>query len=213
MSTIDLDTSPLAGSGEKPVVLASGSRTRADMLCAAGLRIEIHKPAVDESEFKRSLRAEGASAAEVATFLAEMKANTVSRAHPEALVIGADQMLDLEGEWFDKPEARAGAAAHLRKLSGKRHSLISAVVVSAGGTRIWHHVATASLLVRPLSDDFIEAYLDTIGDRALDSVGAYQLESVGAQLFTSVEGDFFTVLGLPLLPLLDFMRTHGALRV
>jgi len=209
----ELDVTPLIGDSEKPVVLASGSQTRADMLRAAGLPVEIQRPSVDEAEFKRSLRAEGASAAEVATFLAEMKANTVSRARPEALVIGADQMLDLEGSWFDKPEDRAGAAEHLRKLSGKRHTLISSVVVSAGGTRIWHHVATASLLVRPLSEDFIKAYLDTIGDRALDSVGAYQLESVGAQLFTSVEGDFFTVLGLPLLPLLDFMRTHGALRV
>ncbi|UUX52190.1 Maf family protein [Nisaea acidiphila] len=209
----EIDPTRLAGAGEKPVVLASGSRTRAEMLRAAGLPVEIRKPSVDESEFKRSLRAEGASAAEVATFLAEMKANTISRARPEALVIGADQMLDLEGSWFDKPETRDGAADHLRKLSGKRHTLISSVVVSAGGTRIWHHVATASLLVRPLSEDFISAYLDAIGDRALDSVGAYQLESVGAQLFTSVEGDFFTVLGLPLLPLLDFMRTHGALRV
>ena len=86
------------------------------------------------------------------------------------------------------------------------------MVVSAGGTRIWHNIATASMLVRPLSDEFIDAYLDTVGDVALESVGAYQLESVGAQLFTSVEGDFFTVLGLPLLPLLDFMRTHSALR-
>ncbi|MEQ8334870.1 nucleoside triphosphate pyrophosphatase [Nisaea sp.] len=206
------DLSRLSGTGDKPVVLASGSRTRADMLRAAGLPVDIRKPNVDESEFKRSLKAEGASAADVATFLAEMKANTISRAVPEALVIGADQMLDIEGEWLDKPEDRAGAAAHLRRLSGKRHSLISAVVVSAGGTRIWHNIATASLLVRPLSDEFIDAYLDTVGEQAFESVGAYQLESLGAQLFTAVEGDFFTVLGLPLLPLLDFMRTHNALR-
>lgn len=203
----------LKGDSEKPIVLASGSRTRAEMLAAAGLLVEIRKPSVDESEFKLSLKAEGASAAEVATFLAEMKANTVSRALPEALVIGADQMLEIEGEWLDKPVDRAGAAAHLRQLSGKRHTLLSAVVVSAGGSRIWHHLATASLLVRPLSEEFIETYLDAVGERALDSVGAYQLESLGAQLFTSVEGDFFTVLGLPLLPLLDFMRAHRALKV
>lgn len=209
----EIDLTPLLGDGEKPVILASGSQTRTEMLRAAGLPVEIQKPSVDESEFKRSLRAEGASAAEVATFLAEMKANTVSRARPEALVIGADQMLDLEGKWLDKPETRDAAADHLRTLSGKRHTLISSVVVSAGGTRIWHNVATASLLVRPLSEDFITAYLDAVGERVLDSVGAYQLESVGAQIFTSVEGDFFTVLGLPLLPLLDFMRTHRALKV
>ena len=206
------DVSSLVGSSKKCVVLASGSRTRADILRAVGMNVEIRKPVIDESEFKRSLRADGASAAEVAVFLAELKANTISRTEPEALVIGADQMLEIEGSWLDKPEDRSGAVAHLRRLSGKRHSLISAVVVSVGGARIWHNVATASMHMRPLSDEFIDAYLAAAGKQVLEAVGAYHLESIGAHLFTSVEGDFFTVLGLPLFPLLDFMRTHGVVR-
>lgn len=206
------DISCLVGTSKKCVVLASGSRTRADILRSVGLAVEIRKPVIDESEFKRSLRADGASAAEVAVFLAELKANMISRTIPEALVIGADQMLEIDGNWLDKPEDLNDAAAHLRRLSGKRHSLISAVVVSVGGARIWHNVATASMHMRPLSDEFIDAYLAVAGKQVLETVGAYRLESIGAQLFTSVEGDFFTILGLPLLPLLDFMRTHGVVR-
>lgn len=201
------------GARAPSIVLASGSRTRADMLRQAGLEIRVEKPTVDESEFKRSLRLEGASAADVAVFLADMKASTISRRHQDALVVGADQMLECDGVWFDKPVDRADARNHLRCLSGKRHKLISGVVVAKAGARIWHHLSVASLAMRPLSESFIDAYLDALGDTVCDTVGAYQLESVGAQLFTAVEGDYFTVLGLPLLPLLDFLRTHGALRV
>jgi septum formation protein len=124
-------------------------------------------------------------------------------------VLGCDQMLECGGVWFDKPPDRAHAAAHLRALAGKTHRLVSAVVAYRKMVRVWHHVDSAKLVMRPLSDSFIESYLDRAGDDARASVGAYQLESLGAQLFTRVEGDYFTVLGLPLLPLLGFLRANG----
>lgn len=201
----------LAGprSAERLLVLASGSATRRAMFEAIGLAVESLPPRVDEAEAKQSLKAEGASAAEAAEALAELKAQRVSRRAPGAFVIGADQMLECEGAWFDKPETRAGAAAQLRALSGKRHQLVSAVLVVCDGKRLWQHSGRATLQVRTLSDAFIETYLDAAGDAVLSSVGAYHFEGLGAHLFRAVEGDYHTILGLPLLPLLDFLRTHG----
>jgi septum formation protein len=141
--------------------------------------------------------------------LAETKATRVSARHGEALVLGCDQLLDRDGTWFDKPADRAHAFAHLKALSGKTHRLVSAAVVARNGSRIWHHVAVARLTMRPLTDSFIESYLDAVGDTALKSVGAYQLEGLGAHLFSKIEGDYFTILGLPLLPLLSFLAEHG----
>ena len=143
--------------------------------------------------------------------LAELKAAKVSARQGTALVLGADQVLDCEGRWFDKPTDRATAAAHLRALSGKRHTLATSVCLVRNGTRVWHHNEAAHLTMRPLSDDFVASYLDTAGDDVLSAVGAYRLEGTGAQLFARVEGDFFTILGLPLLPVLDVLRTHGVL--
>lgn len=191
-----------------PVVLASGSGARRRMLLDAGIPLSVDTPAIDEESVKASLGAEGAQARDVAEALAELKAQRISPRHAGALVIGADQMLECDGVWFDKPADRAHAAAHLRTLSGRTHHLVAAVVVVRDGTRIWHHVDSAELTMRPLSDVFIDAYLDALGPAALESVGAYQLEGLGAQLFTRVRGDYFTVLGLPLLPLLDLLRNH-----
>ncbi|MBI3453034.1 MAG: Maf family protein [Rhodospirillales bacterium] len=143
--------------------------------------------------------------------MSEVSARTASR-HPGALVIGADQMLDCNGVWFDKPVDRAHAAAQLAALSGKTHRLISVAVAVQNGTRLWHATDTAKLIMRPLSDEFIAVYLDTVGDAACASVGAYQLEGLGAQLFARVDGDYFTILGLPLWPLLGFLRAHGVIR-
>lgn len=201
-----------ANADAPPLILASASRIRRTVLEHAGLAFSVEAAAVDEDEIKRAMQAAGASAELTAEALAETKANRVSARHDGALVLGCDQMLDLDGTWFDKPADRAHAFAHLKAFSGRTHRLVCGAVVSRNGSRIWHHVAVARLTVRPLSDAFIDAYLDAVGPAAFASVGAYQLEGLGAQLFTRIDGDYFTVLGLPLLPILGFLRGHGVVR-
>ncbi|KAA0580260.1 septum formation protein Maf [Azospirillum sp. B21] len=191
------------------LVLASGSRTRAAMLEQAGVSAILDKPLIDEDEVKAAGRAEGVPADAVAEALAELKAQRITRRHPGALVVGADQMLECEGRWFDKPADRAAARAQLLDLRGKTHRLVSCAVVVRNGERMWHKVDSARLTMRNFTEDFLDDYLDRVGDDVLHSVGAYQLEGLGAQLFQRVEGDFFTILGLPLLPLLGFLRVHG----
>ena len=193
------------------VVLASTSRTRLRLLQAAGVPFVTEAPGLDEAELKRALRAAGAEPAQAAETLAEMKAQRVSRRRPGEIVIGADQLLACEGTWFEKPASRAEAAAQLRTLRGRRHDLVSSVAAVRDGVRLWHATDAARLTVRPFSEAFLEDYLERTGEAALDSVGAYQLEALGAQLFSRVSGDFFTILGLPLLPLLDFLRAQGVL--
>lgn len=192
------------------VVLASGSAIRAHLLAAAGVAHRVIKPAIDEDEVKAALRGEGAAVEAAVEALAELKAKRVSARKPKALVIGADQILECDGEWFDKPADRERAAETLRRLSGREHHLIACACIARHDHRLWHHVERARLVMRPLSEQFIARYLDAVGDAALTSVGAYQLEGLGAHLFSRVEGDFFTILGLPLLPLLAFLREQGA---
>ena len=191
------------------VILASASDARAAILARAGVVARRQAAQIDETDIKASLRAEGAEPSQVAETLAELKARRISRQADDSLVIGADQLLESDGAWFDKPAGRSQAAVDLRALSGKTHSLFTAVCVLRDGAHLWHHNARACLTMRPLSDTFIDAYLEAAGAEALGSVGAYQLEGLGAQLFARVEGDYFTILGLPLLPLLDFLRGHG----
>jgi septum formation protein len=196
------------------VVLASASAARRKLLADAGLELDAMPAAVDEEEIKLALKAEGASAIQVAETLAELKARRVSErltgAGPQGpLVIGADQMLDCEGAWFDKPADLAAARAQLLALSGKTHTLETAVCLVRDGGRIWHQNARARLTMRPFDGEFVDRYLETVGRAALTSVGAYQLEGPGVQLFAQVQGDFFTVLGLPLLPLLEVLRANG----
>jgi septum formation protein len=215
MNTADSDAAPAAAaSGDRVpvVVLASASSTRADMLRRAGIAHSIDPARVDEDEIKRGMRASGATSAELAETLAELKGRKISSRHGGALVIGADQVLNCQGCWFDKPVDRAQARAQLLELRGKMHELISCVCVLRDGQRLWHHVGRARLTMRPFSEDFLDDYLDHAGDAVMHSVGAYQFEGLGAQLFSRIDGDYFTILGLPLLPLLDFLRNHGVVR-
>jgi septum formation protein len=179
------------------------------MLRAAGLDFEVAPARVDEAALKQSMRAAGASARDAATALAELKAGRPSASQTSALVIGADQILSCGADWFDKPADMAAARAQLRSLRGKQHVLASAVAVARGGGVIWRHAALARLTMREFSDGFLDHYLARVGEAALQSVGAYQLEGPGIQLFARIEGDYFGILGLPLLPLLDFLRASG----
>ena len=198
-----------------PLILASGSTARAKMLRDAGVALDIAVPRIDEDEIKASYCAEGVGVEDTAIALGEMKALAVSRkvmaADPGRHVLGSDQMLECGGIWFDKPMDLAAARAQLMALRGRRHHLVSAAVLVKDGVRIWHHVDRAELTMRDFTDGYLDAYLGAIGADVLSSVGAYHLEGLGAQLFTSVRGDFFTVLGLPLLPVLAILRTHGML--
>ncbi len=190
------------------LILASISQSRRTMLAAAGVAFSAEAPGVDEDAVKDSLRGEKAAPAALAETLAELKARKVSLRHPDAFVIGADQVLDCDGAMFDKPPDLAAARRQLQALRGRAHRLTAAVVVARGDARLWHHTQVATLHMRPFTDAFLDQYLARVGEAACRSVGAYQLEGLGAQLFSRIEGDYFTILGLPLLPLLDFLRGH-----
>ena len=159
-----------------------------------------------------SLIAEKAPPQDVADFLAEMKAVQVSARHPQAFVIGADQVLSMGAELFQKPGMMAGAREQLRRLRGKTHVLSSAVAIAREGSVVWRVVQEARLTMRDFSDDFLDAYLADTGEEILGSAGAYHVEERGIQLFSRIDGDTFTILGLPLVPLLDFLRMHGMLK-
>lgn len=192
------------------IILASGSESRRALLAGAGVEARIVKPNVDEDTARAAMRSEGVSVRDQAMQLAEMKALKVSQREP-GLVIGGDQMLNLEGTAFDKPEDLDGARQHLRMLSGKAHYLETAIVVFENGRCVWRHLARPRLTVRTLSESFIEDYVAGAGPGLLDTVGAYKLEGLGAQIFAHIEGDYFSILGLPLLPLLDYLRVRDVL--
>lgn len=194
------------------LILASSSKARHTMLKNAGVDCEAVASMIDEEGYKQSMKAEGASAAEAAETLAEMKALRMYRQQPDAIVIAADQMLECNGIWFDKPRDRDNTRAQLMALRGKTHQLVSAAVIYKEGSRIWGTIDTAHLTMRNFTKEWLDEYLDAAGDEIFNCVGGYQLEGIGAQLFTEVRGDYFTVLGLPLLPLIGFLRDHGVLK-
>lgn len=194
------------------LILASGSPARRAMLAAAGVAIEVDRPNVDEDAAKASLAAAGTSARDTADALAELKAIKVSARYPAALVLGSDSVLELaDGALLDKPVDRADALEHLRRMSSGRHRLHSAAVIAEGGRPVWRFVDTATLIVRPLGEPFIADYLDIEWPAIAGCVGCFRIEGPGAQLFAAVEGSHFTVLGLPLLPVLDYLRVRGVL--
>lgn len=193
------------------LILASASPARAAMLRAAGVAIEVDPARIDEDAVKASLRAEGAPARDQADTLAELKAVRISARHSGRLVLGADQVLIAGTEVFDKPSDTVEARAQLLALRSQTHRLISSAVIAENGTPVWRHVGIATLTMRPFTDSFLDRYLDEAGDLVLGSVGCYQLEGLGAQLFSRVQGDYFTVLGLPLLEVLGFLRARGIL--
>ncbi len=179
------------------------------MLEAAGIAVEVRPADIDERGVEATAPAGDAGAA--AALLARAKANAIAAAMPGRLVLGADQTLALGAQRFSKPADRAAAGAQLRALAGRTHELHSAVAFVRDGAVLFEHVGVARLAMRPLSEAFIDAYLDAAGAAATASVGAYQLEGLGVQLFDRVDGDYFTVLGLPLLPALEFLRRQGFL--
>jgi septum formation protein len=193
----------------QPLVLASGSAVRRTLLEAAGIPVAAHAADIDE----RRLEGEASSMppAEIAALLARAKALQVAKSFAGRLVLGADQILTLDGKRFAKPADRAAARAQLRGFAGRTHQLHSAVALVQDAATLFQNADTARLTMRLFSDEFLDRYLDIAGAAVTASVGAYQLEGLGIQLFERIEGDYFTILGLPLLPTLDFLRRHGSL--
>ena len=193
------------------ILLASTSPTRRLLLERAGVAFTAVAPKVDERAAELPLLDDEASPAEIAAALALAKAKAVSQHHPDALVIGADQTLDFGGVPLSKPESLESARRQLIALAGGTHWLRSAVTCVKGDAVLWEHVADAEMVMRPLTPEQVGHYLAEIGDRATASVGAYQIEGPGIRLFERIDGDYFAILGLPLLPLLTFLRGAGAI--
>lgn len=193
------------------IVLASGSPFRKKMLADAGLDFIQDRPQIDERAVEKAIEGSGLTPEDLASILAEAKALDVSQRHPGKIVIGTDQTLSLGDEVLHKPRDMEEARRRLLALSGKTHQLNSAIVLVRDGEVLWRHVGIARLTMRQLDPGFIGRHLSRVGDKALSSVGAYQIEGEGIQLFESIEGDHFTIVGLPLLPLLDQLRHLGAI--
>ena len=192
------------------IILASGSQIRADILRGAGLDFDVIVKPVDEAAIKEALLSENVPMRDIADALAEAKSVRVSRLET-GLVIGADQIMVMDKTLYDKPKTIKEARMRLLDMRGKTHALIGAVVISEGGQAVWRYASKTKLQVRDFSEDFLDRYLEAEGDIVLKSVGGYRFEGRGSQLFSKVEGDFFSILGLSLLPVLDYLRVRGAI--
>ena len=194
------------------LVLASASLGRRLLLERAGVAFRVEAASIDEEAVTASLREEGAPIERATETLAELKALRVGPRHPGALILGADTMLECAGRWLGKAADLTEAREVLRALAGREHGLVTTAVLMRDGARIWHRTAVARLVMRRLSEAFLDDYLDAVGERACDSVGCYQIEGRGLQLFSRIEGDLHGIIGLPMLDLLDMLRRHGVLR-
>jgi septum formation protein len=195
------------------IILASGSRSRRQLMEAAGIAFSAVPAEIDEAAIRDALRADNQDIdpADIAELLAEAKAIEVGNRHPDALVIGADQVLALAGRLYEKPADLERARDNLLELRGKTHQLHSAVTLAQRGEVVWRHLDTAHMTMRAFTPAFLGSYLACAGEKVCQSVGAYQLEGLGIQLFEKVEGDYFTILGLPMLPLLAELRRRGVI--
>ncbi|WP_298361034.1 Maf family protein [uncultured Litoreibacter sp.] len=195
----------------KPIILASGSDIRRQLLANAGVRFDVQTARVDEDTITASLLAEQAKPRDIADALAEFKALKVAAKNPGAFVIGCDQVLELKGSLLNKPLTLEDAIAQLQSLRGTQHSLFSAAVIFEDGKPVWRAVKEAKLIMRNFSDSYLQDYVTRNWDEIRYCVGGYQLEAEGARLFAQVTGDYFTVLGIPLLDVLNFLSLKGAI--
>lgn len=193
------------------IILASGSEARRVMLDQAGVVFRMAAPKIDEDSVKASLINQGAGPRDIADALAELKAARISGQNPDAWVIGSDQVLELDGKLYSKPKDMTEARAQLSALSGKRHKLISAAVILHNGVPEWRHIGEVRLTMRPVSAAYIDDYLSRMGTGILATVGCYKLESEGVRLFSRIEGDYFSVLGMPLVEVLAYLTSRGAI--
>lgn len=194
-----------------PIILASTSDIRAQLLRNAGVSFDIIKARIDEDSVKHAMQAEDAPPRDIADALAEMKARKVADKFPDSMVIGCDQVLALDRQILSKPISPDDAKQQLQQMRGERHMLLSAAVIYHEGKPVWRHIGQVRLRMRDVSDAYLDGYISRNWDDIRHSVGAYQLEAEGVRLFHSIEGDYFNVLGLPLLPLLAFLTLRGVI--